>query len=104
MVSCKICYKHKSTVLIMFLQKKHLLSVCSEYGTVSRTEILNTYLKSSVHKECVKTEQLSKLSTSEVNDKAPIDKLMSQQNKTLDLKIGQLMYTVYNDVENGKWK
>lgn len=101
MIRCKICFKHKNTVLLFSVQKNHIPAICSEFGTVPRKEVLENHLNSAVHKQCVKTEQLSQLSTFEVNSIAPMNKLITQQNKKLSLKIAQLMCTIFNDVKRG---
>lgn len=54
-----------------------------------------------MHKECVKVDQLSKLSISEVHNTAPLNKLILKPNKVLALKISKLLVTVFNDSKRG---
>lgn len=54
-----------------------------------------------MHKECVKVDQLSKLSVSKVHNTAPLNKLILKQNKVLALKISKLLVTVFNDSKRG---
>lgn len=74
---------------------------CTELGTIPRYEIVINHLASIEHTECIKVENMKNLSISEVNNNAPLNKLVLKQNEKLALKIGKCMIEVFNDAKRG---
>lgn len=101
MVRCKVCYLYPQTVLINCKQKNHIPPICSELGTLPRGSILESHLQSDIHKECIKADFISKLSVSDTDIFAPINKLISNQNKKVAQRIGEFMCTIFNDAKRG---
>lgn len=101
MVRCEICYRQATTAIMLCKKKNHLPPICSEGGSVPRVTILKNHIESHMHKECIKVDQLSKLSRSEVHNTAPLNKLILKQNKDLVLKISKLIVNVFNDSKRG---
>lgn len=101
MVRCKVCYLYPQTVLINCKQKNHIPPICSELGTLPRGSILESHLQFDIHKECIKADCISKLSVSDTDISAPINKLISNQNKKVAQRIGEFMCTIFNDAKRG---
>lgn len=101
MVRCKVCYLYPQTVLINCKQKNHIPPICSELGTLPRGSILESNLQSDIHKECIKADCISKLSVSDTDISAPINKLISNQNKKVAQRISEFMCTIFNDTKRG---
>lgn len=101
MVRCKVCYLYPQTVLINYKQKNHIPPICTELGTLPRGSILESHLQSDIHKECIKADCISKLSDSDTDICAPINKLISNQNKKVAQRIGEFMCTIFNDSKRG---
>jgi len=66
-----------------------------------RGSILESHLKSDIHKACIKADCISKLSVSDTDISAPINKLILNQNKKVAQRIGEFMSTIFNDAKRG---
>lgn len=100
-VRCSICFRNKNTVLINTKHRNKVPAICSEEGTVPRSEVSNNHLISNMHKECVKVSFIKNISVEKRAVTAPLDKIISTQNHELSQKIGQLMCTIFNDAKRG---
>ena len=71
------------------------LKVCTSVPT------MDAHISSEQHKQCLKVHRLSKLSREQVKLTAPMNRLISIQQRELSKKIASFMYTVYNDAKRG---
>ena len=99
-VRCDVCFRNPNTVKI-FAPNGRVPKICSENGIIPRKTNIDSHLRSVVHKECVKADKLARLSSNELQARAPIDSQFICANKELANYVGNFIYTVYNDAKRG---
>lgn len=79
LIWCTICLKNQNIVLKHTKLRNKIHPICSEGGTVPRTNILEAHLTPIEHTESVKVDHLRNLSKIDFTQCAPLDKIFSNQ-------------------------
>lgn len=98
-IRCSTCFNNPDTV--KKFNNNKLCALATECGTIPRKDVLASHLKSQIHENCKKAEEMKNLTLVEKEKKVPVHRMIAKQNLVLAKKVGRFICSVYNDAKHG---